>query len=66
MPPMLHTIRHSRSVTGWTESLGCLASTMSLSRRSALTDASVTGLGSGRTAFTSTARNTAVSSVGSG
>src|SRR5262245_14256273 len=64
-PPMAQTIFHSCGVTGCTDRRGYFASAMSLSRLSAFTAASVTGLGNGFTASTSTARNTPFSSVGS-
>ena len=54
-PPILLTIRHSASETGWTDRRENLTSAMPASRRSALICARLTGVGSFRTAATSTA-----------
>src|SRR5438128_10019399 len=64
-PPILQTKAHSWAVTGCTDNREYLTSAISLSFGSALTAASVTGLGTGFTAFTSTALNAPFSSVGS-
>ena len=55
-PPIWQTRRHSASVTGWTDRRGSLARAMPARRLSALIRSRPTGVGSGSTAATSTAR----------
>ena len=65
-PPISQTSFHSSSRTGCTERREFTTSTMSFSRFSALTAASVTGFGTSATAFRSTHFQVPVSSFESG
>src|ERR1700688_424918 len=66
-PPILQTIFHSSAVTGCTDRRPYLTSAMSLSFASALTAASVTGFGSGSSAWVVTAiQGSPALAVGSG
>ena len=55
-PPIWQTSRHSASATGWTDKREILTSAMRARRGFALIRSRPTGVGSGRTAATSTAR----------